>query len=281
MNTNWLANIIEKAGETFERINPSVYRFLAAVLPYATPFPVAWLTSHSASEFLGFPPNISVIFVFALEGIGLWFTGLLVDAVVDWIRSRNWKTGTLVIVFGAVVSVYAYLLVNLNVTLETAYGDSNPTLSKIITMMCLLPLLTGVGNGYYKLKLEHKSKELESLDYQRKLAEKVRQESREDKNERWKLKHGFGNFPNSQETFHADVESFQKVSNQNRKFPESFYKLSSWRRIFPQLSREELESLASMTPAQMQECANETGKTYKTISNWRTSAREAIHGNEQ
>lgn len=274
MNTNWLANIFDRIGETFEKFNPSAYRFLAAVLPYATPLPVAWLTSHSASEFLGFPPNISFIFVFALEGIGLWFTGLLVESVVDWIRSRNWKTFAIVIVFGLVVFAYAYLLVNLNVTLESSLGNSNPTLSKIITMMCFLPLLTGVGNGYYKLKVEHKTKEQESLEYERQMQERIRQETTAEKNERWRLKHGFGKFPTHQETFQADVKTFQKVSNQSRKFPESFYELSSWRRIFPELSREDLESLANMTPAQMQECANETGKTYKTISNWRNSARQ-------
>ena len=102
----------------------------------------------------------------------------------------------------------------------------------------------------------------------------LRQERRQDSMEKYKIKHG--NFPEGSQQLSKDVESFQKVSKQNRKFPESFYELSSWRRIFPLLSRDELESLASMTPAEMQECATETGKTVRTISNWRNSAREII-----
>jgi len=104
-NSNWLAQIFDWLGEVFERFNPSAFRFLAAVLPYLTPLPVAWLTAHSASDFLDFPPNIAFVFVFALEGVGLWFTSLLVDAVVDWVRSHNVKTFAMVGMFAVVVTV--------------------------------------------------------------------------------------------------------------------------------------------------------------------------------
>jgi hypothetical protein len=59
--------------------------------------------------------------------------------------------------FLCAVGAYIYLLVNLNVTLESASGNSNPVLSKVITLMCILPLITGIGNGYYKLKLDYKT----------------------------------------------------------------------------------------------------------------------------
>lgn len=271
MNTSWLAKVFDRAGETFERLNPSAYRFLAAVLPYLTPLPVAWLTSHSASEFLGFPPNISFIFVFALEGIGLWFTGLLVESVVDWIRSKNWKTFWIVLVFGVVVFIYASLLVNLNVTLESASGNSNPTLSKIITMMCFLPLLTGVGNGYYKLKVEHKTKEQESLEYERQMQERIRQETTAEKNERWRLKHGFGNFPTQQETFQADVESFPTPTT---KVSESFPK--NWRKLRPTLSSQDVENLANINSSQIKELANRYGVEERTVINWRVYARKEL-----
>jgi hypothetical protein len=194
MNKNILANIFDWLGDALERFNPSAYKFLAAVLPYLTPIPVAWLTSASASEFLQLPPQIAFILVFALEGIGLWFTSLLVDAVVDWIKSRNLKTFALVVMFGVVVAIYITILVNLNVTLEQAKNSgANPALSRVITLMCFLPLLTGVGNGYYKIKLDAKKQADDNLNYERSRKEKEWEANRSDRMERYKLKHSTAN----------------------------------------------------------------------------------------
>lgn len=105
-NSNFLATAFDWLGEAFEKFNPSAFRFLAASLPYLTPFPIAWLTSHSSEQYLHFTPAIAFIFVFSLEGIGLWFTSLLVDAVVDVIRSRNQKAVLIVIILGLAVTAY-------------------------------------------------------------------------------------------------------------------------------------------------------------------------------
>jgi hypothetical protein len=163
---NWLARIFDWLGDALERFNPSAFRFLAAVLPYLTPVPVAWLTAHSSSTFLKFTPTVSFIFVFALEGIGLWFTTMFVDSIVDWVRSKNWKSFVPVLMFAGTVSAYVFILVDLNVTLERAIGNPNPALSRVITLLCFLPLITGVGNGYYKLKLEHKTESQKTRERQ-------------------------------------------------------------------------------------------------------------------
>jgi hypothetical protein len=185
MRTNFLANIFDWLGVALERFNPSAFRFLAASLPYLTPVPVAWLTAHSSAQFLKLPPGVAFVFVFALEGIGLWFTSLLVDAIVDWVRSRNWRSFVPVVLFAAVVYAYVRLLIDLNVTLEMANGTPNPAMSRVITLMCYLPLITGVGNGYYKLKLEHKTqldqeqqwkKEREEKEHAEQEAARIRQE---------------------------------------------------------------------------------------------------------
>lgn len=182
MKTTWLASVADWISISFEKLSPAAYRFLAAVLPYSTPLPVAWLTMRSAEKFLSFTPTIAFVFVFALEGIGLWFTSLFVDSIIDWIRSKNWKTFGLVIMFGLVVSAYVAILVNLNVTLEAVNnGFENPYLARVITLLCFLPLLTGVGNGYYKWKLEQKGDSISERDYQREREEKIRQERREDR----------------------------------------------------------------------------------------------------
>lgn len=179
--TTWLADFFERLGETFEKFNPAAFRFLAAVLPYSTPFPVAWLTMKSAEAFLGFTSGVAFTFVFGLEGMGLWFTSLFVDSIIDVIRSRNSKTLALVALFGMVVSAYVFLLVNLNVTLKASSGDTNPALSRVITLLCFLPLLTGVGNGYYKWKLEQKGNEKTKVRKEEELEEKRHQEKREDR----------------------------------------------------------------------------------------------------
>lgn len=177
----WLAHIFEDLGETFEKFNPALFKFLAAVLPYSTPFPVAWLTMRSAETFLDFTPQVAFTFVFGLEGMGLWFTSLFVDSIIDVIRSRNPKTMSLVLLFGFVVAAYVFLLVNLNVTLKTSTGDSNPALERVITLLCFLPLLTGVGNGYYKWKLEQNDKEIKKAETEAATANQIRQERREDR----------------------------------------------------------------------------------------------------
>jgi hypothetical protein len=185
MRTNFLANIFDWLGVALERFNPSAFRFLAAALPYLTPVPVAWLTANSSAEFLKLPPGVAFVFVLALEGIGLWFTSLLVDAIVDWVRSKNARSFVPVVLFAAVVYAYVRLLIDLNVTLEMANGTPNPAMSRVITLMCYLPLITGVGNGYYKLKLEHKTqldqeqqwkKEREEKEHAEQEAARIRQE---------------------------------------------------------------------------------------------------------
>lgn len=193
MRTNWLANIFNWLGDVFEVLNPSAFKFLAAVLPYSTPIPVAWVTAHSASAYLQFPPWVSFVFVCALEGIGLWFTTLLVDAVVDWIRSKNAQALSVVFMLAVAVFCYIVLLISLNVTLEEASGTSNPTYSLVITLLCFLPLISGIGNGYYKLKLKYETSMAQTVTKREQLEERIRQEAREDRREdrreRLKLKY--------------------------------------------------------------------------------------------
>jgi hypothetical protein len=104
------------------------------------------------------------------------------------------------------------------------------------------------------------------MEYQKALEEKHYQEAREDKKERWKLSkelsNGNGKFPESSEKVSTPVESFQKVSD--------------WRKVRTKLSRKQLESLANASPAEMQEMASRAGVTYKTISNWRQSAKKEL-----
>jgi hypothetical protein len=143
----------------WEKFNLRVYSFLIAVLPYLTPLPVAWMTADSAESFLGLNPYISGILVFGLEGIGLLCTSLAVDAVVEWVRSRSWKTFVPVMMFAAIVYAYIRILITLNVTLEQSTGNTNASLSEVITLLCYLPMISGFINGWNKLRVENRSKQ--------------------------------------------------------------------------------------------------------------------------
>lgn len=264
MNNNVLARFFDWMGDALERFNPSAFRFLAATLPYLTPIPVAWMTAHSASKFLSFTPQVAFILVFSLEGIGLWFTTMFVDAVVDWVRSRNWKSFVPVVLFSFTVTAYVMILVSLNVTLEEANGTINPALSRVVTLFCFLPLITGVGNGYYKLKLEHKTETQKAKEHQEEIDEKIRKEKREERLERLRIKTG------------NKLESSKKVSSEEESFQEGSGKMETWRKIKGKLSRKDLEKLATLSPDSMRQYASQTGFTYKTISNWRSNARDEL-----
>lgn len=181
-SSNVLAKIVDWLGEVFERLNPSLFRFLAAFLPYLSPVPVSIVTASSAGQFLSFDPTTAFILVFVLGGIGLWFTSLLVDAVVDYIRAgnfRDWKSLSVVILFTVAILAYIGVEVGLNVAIHNE--DTTPQRQLVIFLLSMLPLITGVGNGYYKLKLQQT---LDSKDSRRRTEEReerIRQEKREDR----------------------------------------------------------------------------------------------------
>lgn len=268
-SSNWLARIFDWLGEALERFNPSAFRFLAAALPYLTPIPVAWLTAHSASDFLHFTPNVSFVFVFALEGIGLWFTTMLVDSIVDWIRSRNLKTIVPVLMFILVVGAYILILINLNVTLEEANGNVNPALSQVITLMCFLPLITGVGNGYYKLKLESKTESQKAKEHQEMLDEKIRHERRDERLEKARIRAGkvSRNLPEPSVTY-------QKVTESSEKLSENFPK--DWRKLRPILQLSEVQSLANLSADGVKKVSQKYGVDERTVINWRMYAKKEL-----
>lgn len=181
MNNNFLATMFDWLGEVFEKFNPAAFRFLAAFLPYLSPIPVAWITQQSAGAYLHFNNTVGFIFVFTLEGIGLWFTSLLVDSIVDWIKSRNKNAWIITFVLSMAVLAYITILISLNVLLESSTDGYTTTYGIVVGLLCILPLITGIGNGYYKFQLKSNSSITSDHEYQRNLDEKIRQEKREDR----------------------------------------------------------------------------------------------------
>lgn len=236
--SNIFAGIVDWLGVVFERLNPSLFRFLAAFLPYLSPVPVSVVTAKSAGEFLDFETPIAFVLVFVLGGIGLWFTSLLVDAVVDYVRGgkfRDLKSLSVVFMFVASILMYIGIEVGLNVAIHTE--DTTPARQIVIFLLSMLPLITGVGNGYYKLKLQHRTDTEISIKKQEDLAEKIRQEKRQDKIIRYKIRHGIPLDPpanptsqfQSTVTFKGEPASLERSNDTERKEkPASFYKEKMW-----------------------------------------------------
>ena len=158
---DWLTTVFRSAA-------PSIYSFVEVTLPYITPFPIATISSHSASVFFGLTGFAGFALVYALEGIGLVTTTKLVDTVIEAIRSRNVKSWILVAVLVTTLTVYVTILVNMNVNIHTEY---TPDKAKVLTLLCYLPMIAGVlnGIGLFKLGVEKEvlaSRELEEQHYQ-------------------------------------------------------------------------------------------------------------------
>ena len=277
-DTNRLANWLNRQREVIEAAETPFAKLAIFVLPAISPLVPATLTGLHLYKLLlqvfdgvryadTVSRGLAIVAAIVLELLGYVGALSFIESLYRWIKTRQDEYLVPSGLNGLAYISYLIFMYFINVLLGQYFGTP-PIMNNIVGLLSFITVPTSL------LAANHLSQKQEKED-----AKELRLEQREERLAKYGIK--YGKFPNPQETFRADVESFQKVSNPVRKFPESFYELSSWRRIFPQLSREELESLASMTPAQMQECATETGKTYKTISNWRTSAREAINGNEE
>jgi hypothetical protein len=157
---NFLVTVLDYVRDLFEHMSPSLFALMATMLPYLSPLPIAFFTASNATHYLGFTPAISGIFVFVLEALGLWVTSVLVDSVLEFIRSRNSKTGVMILIFGLVTAVYITILINLNVSLETADPTKtvSPAYTRIITLISFIPLLTGFMNGWHKAKLDNEKR---------------------------------------------------------------------------------------------------------------------------
>lgn len=243
-HTNKLADIFNWLGEVFEKFNPAAFRFLAALLPYLTPLPVAFISQANATKFLNLKPGVSGIFVFCLEGIGLWFTSLFVDAVVEAIRSKNWKAWLNVLMFAVAVASYVVILININVIIEQSSGRVDPAYSRLITLLCFLPLITGIGNGYYKLKLEQKTNTELAQERELEQQDKIRAEQNDLKLKKAYIKAGGNPFaPVPVVTLNQDVS--QVKDEQKRR--ASDYKEKIWTYLDEQYQKGKILKVVDIT----------------------------------
>ena len=275
---------LDKATEFFEHLSPSLFSLMATILPYFSPLPIATLTAVNAQSYLGFTPTISGIFVFVLECLGLWVTTVLVDTIVEAIRSRNAKTFLMVAILSLVVLVYIVILINLNVSLENAIKIVNPIYSRIITLICFIPLISGFMNGYHKVQIQHKFETKSNKTHEQEREDMLRheQQEREDKGReldrqerltRAALRKGI--VPSQiREQFGLTEEAVTILRHQKQEPVKQKENNVDWRVFGRTLNHEQKLWLAHLDKSDDQDSyANELGVTKKTIQNFRKRCR--------
>lgn len=174
--TNILARLLDWLSEVFDVASPSLYKMLSTLVPYLAPVPVALLTAGSSIKYLGMSGWGAGIFVFVLDGLGILATVTLVSVVVDFIRSRNWKTLFMVLLFVAANIFYIQIVVSLNVRLAEALGNADPIKAKVLTLISWLPILAGVMNGYFVLTSRQKTETEKAQERQAEIDAQIRHE---------------------------------------------------------------------------------------------------------
>lgn len=171
-----IVTLFDGLRRTMVHANPSVFAFLATILPLVLPLPVAVMTSNSARHFFGWETWAANTLGFGLEGLGLLAWVLAVEAYLN-------KRG--LFLFGSVAIAYEAVLVYLNVALTAQEGKSSEYVT-VLLLICFLPALSAIMYGNMRQTAEA---ELKQQDEARKAeAERLRQERRQDRKEAQALK---------------------------------------------------------------------------------------------
>jgi hypothetical protein len=154
---------------------PSLLGFVAAVSPILAPLGTAIQTAFSLQTYMHMWLFQAVVLAISIEFIGfeLW-----VFATETWLRD-GWTGTTRQIVLTAGVVAYETILILINVML--AGQGLFSTLGGILFLMCFLPALAAVGYGFQNM--EHKAMLERERQEAAELAERLRQERRQDRKE--------------------------------------------------------------------------------------------------
>lgn len=180
-----LVSFFDGIKHAVDHANPSLFALIAVLLPYALPLPVALMTAASARVFFGWGPRESFILGFGLEGLGLLIWVKLADSIVIGVTSAHEKIENYTrFLWGAAIA-YEGLLIALNVILAVQEG-AGLIYALTLLLVCLLPALSAIMYGLHKretlAQLAAEQTKAEAL------AERIRQEQRQDRKEARELK---------------------------------------------------------------------------------------------
>lgn len=180
-----LVTLFDGLKHAVDHANPSLFALIAVLLPYAIPLPVALMTAESARHFFNWGARESYILGFGLEGLGLLVWVKLADSIVIGVTSANEKIENYVSFLWGAAIAYEILLVSLNVILALKEGAGG-VYALTLFLVCLLPALSAVMYGLHKRETNAQLATEQSAAQA--LAEKIRQEKRQDRKEQQQLK---------------------------------------------------------------------------------------------
>jgi hypothetical protein len=164
-----------------DHATPSTFALDATLLPWALPLPIAFMTATSLETYFSWDHWASLTMGLGLEGLGILVWARLANAIVEK-RISNAALWML----GGVAAVYETILIILNVVLALRHGTDG-YYALVLFLVCLLPALSAILYGYHKYdvigKLAEEKAEATAL------AEKLRQERREDRKAAQALKY--------------------------------------------------------------------------------------------
>lgn len=182
---------------------PSLLGFVAAIAPVLAPIPIATQTAVSLQKYMNWYTFQAVIMAIVIEAAGFVLWVFLTESLMQ----DGWKGTTTQYTFGGAVLVYEVTLILINVSLAVNDGTRG-AMAWILFLACLFPALCsvayGYGNTHNKTQLERERQEAaEQREREREeakvreeqrhreeleLAERIRQERREDAMKRVELK---------------------------------------------------------------------------------------------
>lgn len=242
-------NIFDKWNEWVNDTEGSIVNFLTAFAPWLAPLAPSFMTFQHMNDFLHFPTWVAFAVAILVEILGFGTVSTFLDF---WFYNRREKSGAKkapleIVIFSFGFYLLLILVSNVAIDITQSYLSVEWQKGAIILVRLLLTLQTIPGAMIVAARTGHKD---------------LLREMKLEKQEKDMAKLG--------------IESSKKVPDNSNKEQEGSKK-DDWRKIRSTLSSQDLANLANFTPNQIREHSIKTGYTYKTISNWRTRARQELN----
>lgn len=235
------SDFFDKLNDWIRDTESSVVNFLSAFAPWLAPLIPAYMTYQHASDpsRLNFPPFFAFAGAAVVEILG--FSAVSTYLAFWFYNRRNPAESKRAPIILVVIAFTFYLVLILfsNVLLDTFPNEAWAE----IAVRALFTLQTIPAALLVSVRTQH-----------RELLSELARERSERRSKHSESRQKDGNEPS--ETF--------------RNFPKD------WRTLEPLLTHEQTVEIANLSPQRVRDWARGTGVTEKTITNWRTSAREKL-----
>lgn len=251
-----LQNWFDRFDEWINDTEGSLVNALTAFAPWLAPLAPAYMTYDHMVKFLDFPHLLAISLALLVEILGFGTVSTFLDF---WFHNKKERSETKKAPLGIVIFSFGFylcliLVSNVVIDVAKAFGTESQTSWAVIVVRSLLTLQTIPGALIVAVRTGHRD-----------LLKQIKKEKAEKVSE------------NTQKT----SESSKKVSERNgknqKKLSESFRNFpKDWRALEPLLTPEMKTELANLSPSDIRTLASEIEVTEKTVSNWRSSARNLL-----